>query len=88
MHFHIAYTVNPDQRDAAQKRFMSTGAMPPEGVAMHGRWHCAEGLAGFMIAEAESAVALAKWTQDWTDLLEFEITPVVNDEEMMGVIGS
>ena len=48
---------------------------------MIGRWHSAEELRGFVVAESESAEALFTWTQGWTDKLSFEVTPVVGDEE-------
>jgi len=54
---------------------------------MTGRWHCAEGLRGFLVAESSDAEAIAKWTQSWTDLLSFEVTPVVTDEQLARVIG-
>jgi hypothetical protein len=54
---------------------------------MNGRWHCAQGLRGFIIAEASEAAAIAKWTQDWTDVLSFEVTPVITDDELTRVIG-
>ena len=50
-------------------------------------WHCAEGLRGFLVAESADAEAIAKWTQSWTDLLSFEVTPVVTDEQLARVIG-
>jgi len=40
-----------------------------------------------MLAESSDAVAISKWTQGWTDLLSFEITPVLTDEEVAEVIG-
>lgn len=87
MLFHITYEFSPQEREQAQKRFKETGALPPEGVTMQGRWHSAAGRKGFMIAETADAVALGKWTQSWTDLLSFEITPVLTEEEVGQVIG-
>jgi hypothetical protein len=87
MTFHISYTLSSEQRNNAQKRFMETSATPPSGVTMTGRWHCAQGLKGFLVAEASDAVAIAKWMQEWTDLLSFEVTPVLTDEELARVIG-
>ena len=87
MIFHITYTLSPGQRNDAQKRFKTTGAPPPSGVTMTGRWHCAEGLRGFIVAESSDAEAVAKWTQGWTDLLSFEVTPVVTDGQLARVIG-
>ena len=87
MTFHITYEISPERRNGAQKRFKETGAPPPAGVTMIGRWHCAQGLKGFMVVESTDATAIAKFAQDWSDLLSFEITPVVSDEELAGVIG-
>lgn len=87
MLFHITYEFLPSERDDAQRRFKATGAPPPNSVAMHGRWHSAAGHLGFVVAESSSTVAIARWMQDWTDLLSFEITPVLTDEEITDVIG-
>ena len=87
MIFHITYQLSPERRNDAQKRFKETGAPPPSGVTMAGRWHCAQGLRGFAIAESSDAEAIAKWLQEWTDLISFEVTPVVNDEQLARVIG-
>jgi len=87
MIFHISYAFSPEQRNNAQKRFKETGGLPPSGVTMIGRWHSAQGHKGFVLADSSDAVAIAKWMQEWTDLLSFEVTPVLNDEEVARVIG-
>lgn len=45
------------------------------------------GHVGFVLAESSDAVAIGKWRQSWTDLLSFDITPVLTDEEIAEVIG-
>ena len=64
----------------AEQRFLSTGAPPPAGVSMLGRWHGMSG-GGVMIAETSDAKALFSWLSYWNDLLEFETTPCVEDAE-------
>jgi len=86
MLFHITYEVSPQDRNQVQKRFKETGALPPEGVTMQGRWHSAAGHIGFLVAESSDAVAIAKWMQNWTDLLAFDITPVLTDEEVAEIL--
>jgi Domain of unknown function (DUF3303) len=54
---------------------------------MTGRWHCAQGLKGFLVAEASNGVAIARWMQQWTDVLSFEVTPVVTGGDLAHVIG-
>ncbi len=87
MTFVVHWVFDPENRNQAQDRFKQTGAPPPEGVTMHSRWHAASGLEGWAVCESDDPVALCKWTQDWTDLLDFQVTPVINDEQIAQVIG-
>ena len=57
-------------------------------VKMLGRWHKIAGNQGFVLADSIDAVAIGKWMQEWTDLLLFDVAPVVNDEEVMKVLGA
>ena len=87
MLFCVQWRIMPETRDAAQARFQETGGPPPDGVKMLGRWHFAAGLEGLAICEAESAVALGKWTQQWSDVLKFRISPVNDDQGVITVLG-
>ena len=87
MLFHISYEFSPLERNEAQSRFKETGAPPPGDITMVGRWHSAAGHQGFLIAESSSAVSIGKWMQNWTDIIVFDITPVLTDEEIVEVIG-
>ena len=88
MTFMTIYKISPAQRNAAQQRFKQGGGLPPEGVKMIGRRHKADGSGGFALCETDDVVALAKWTQDWSDLLEFEIFPVLDDKQIAIVLGA
>jgi Domain of unknown function (DUF3303) len=87
MQFMISYVFHPDDRDVVQERFKKTGGAPGEGATLLGRWHAAGGHRGWVLAETSDAVALGRWMQEWTDHLEFEITPVNDDEAVMKVLG-
>ena len=87
MQFVIHFVFAPEHRDAAQARFTETGAPPPQGVKMIGRWHCVQGREGFLLCEANDAAALANWIQQWCDLLTFRVLPVVDDQQMAQIIG-
>ena len=39
MKFMVTFTGEPAEFKAAVSRFLQTGAPPPEGVKMLGRWH-------------------------------------------------
>jgi hypothetical protein len=87
MKFIVHYKVAPEHRDAAQRRFKETGGGPPAGVTMIERYHCAQGLEGFVICESNDAAAMAKWTQSWTDHLRFRILPVIDDQAFAKLLG-
>ena len=88
MRFVITYRFTTETRDAAQKRFLEGGGGPPDGGAtMLQRWHAVGGHSGFVIAESDSVVSVGKWMQEWTDLLTFDITPIMSDEEIQQVLG-
>ena len=83
----VMWKFKPEQRNAAQSRFKETGGLPPEGVEMQGRWHSVEGNRGLCIAKSDDPVAVARWAQAWSDLLTFEIIPVMNDEDFVRMLG-
>ena len=87
MQFHISWTISAENRNAAEARFKETGALPPEGVKLVSRYHDVGRRRGFMIVESDDAGAVAAYLRQWTDLLTFETTPVISDEELTRVIG-
>jgi hypothetical protein len=87
MLFMVSYSLRPDVRDITQNRFKTTGGLPGAGVKMLGRWHAVGGNRGYTLAESSDGIALGKWLQDWTDLLEFDVVPVNTDEDVMQVLG-
>jgi hypothetical protein len=87
MLFMITYAFGPEVRDDVQERFKTTGGLPGPGVTMKGRWHSLNGHSGFILAESQDSVAIGKWIQEWTDLLEFDIAPVNTDQDVMQVLG-
>lgn len=88
MQFMTIWTIKPDHMGSARERFQQTGAPPPEGVKMVGRWHDVAGGRGFNIAETDDATAIAKWCQQWADLLDFEIVPVMTDKQLSEVLAT
>lgn len=87
MNFMVVWTFKPDHSKDAIARFQETGGMPPAGVRMIARWHDVAGGRGFAITETDDPVAASKWCHDWTDLLSFEVIPVLNDEQLGQVLG-
>lgn len=79
MIFVTHWTVSPENLKAAVERFKQTGGAPPKGIRMIGRWHDVTQRRGITVSEADDATAIAAWSYQWSDLLEFETYPVVDD---------
>lgn len=67
-------------------RFLENGAPPPEGVQLLGRWFTASHSKGFMLVETDDPKALFRYVSEWADIMNFEIEPVVTDEEAGSVL--
>ncbi len=84
MKFMVTFTGEPAEFKAAISRFLKTGATPPEGVKMLGRWHGP--YVGWVIAETNDLTKVYEWTTQWSDLLKFTVVPVLEDAEMGQVL--
>ena len=67
-------------------RFLETGGSPPEGVTMHGRWHSLGGDIAFVLASTDDPKGIYKWLAGWGDLIEFDVTPVIEDDEAAPIL--
>jgi len=81
MLFIVSWSISPERRNGAIERFLKTGAVPPAGVTMLGRWHAIGRMTGFAIAEANEFAPLQQWVLEWSDLLTMEVLPALTDEQ-------
>lgn len=81
------YRFPPENRKAVIARFMETGGKPQPGVKLLGRWNDVAGGRGFTVTESDDPVAASKYIQEWSDLMSFEVIPVLTDEQMVKVLG-
>jgi hypothetical protein len=86
MKYMVTFPLSSDNFKERAARFLETGGKPPEGVAMLGRWHGIDMSQGFVLAESDNPRAVYKWISQWADLIEFEIVPVIEDEEAASVL--
>ena len=63
------------------ERFKARGRMLPEGVTYHSSWIEPIGARCFQIMEAPRIDALNLWVARWSDLVDFEIIPVIPSAE-------
>lgn len=81
MLFMTILTWEPDKRNEAVTR--RTQFKYPEGMKRIGEWNDLAGGRVFILSEAEDPKAVLAATFAWDDLGKFEITPVMETDELM-----
>ena len=69
-------------------RFKARGRMLPDGVTYQVSWMEPTGVRCFQIMEAPSLEALNVWVGRWSDLVDFEIIPVMSSAEFWANIST
>ncbi|MHC8354612.1 DUF3303 domain-containing protein [Pseudomonas sp. LB3P81] len=82
MLFMVRWSISPENRNTAIKRFLETKGAPPSGVKLLGRWHAVGGSTGFGIAETDDVVQIQKWVLQWNDLMSMEVHAALTDEQV------
>ena len=86
MIFRMDYSIPVENVSKAQEGF-ATMEENWDGLKLIGRWHEA-GSRGFMVVEADDSLSLGKITNQWVDLCEINIEPLMTDEEVCQVLSA
>ena len=78
----VTWQVPPHARNEAIRRFGTDARNAPDGLKVLGRWHTASIDAGYVVVETDDPKHIANWLLQWSDLLPYEVRPVVTDEEL------
>ena len=86
MLFMVIERYGPGKAVEVYRRFRDRGRMAPDGVRYIASWVDLDFRRCFQVMEAESEATLKAWTDNWADLVEFEVVPVRTSEEAARVI--
>ena len=86
MHFMLTYRFEPEHRNQAIARFKVTAGRTPKGVQLLGRWTTADLSGGFALLQSYDIKALVEFTLEWSDLMELEIVPLIEDAQLNEVL--
>jgi hypothetical protein len=67
---------------AIYKRCREQGRMMPEGLKYISSWIDSEFKTCWQLMETDNAELFQDWTEEWKDLMEFEIIPVRTSAEV------
>ena len=76
MLFMVIEHFRPGKAPEVYRRFRDRGRMTPEGVRYVSSWVDFEFRRCFQVMEANSEALLKEWTDNWNDLVDFEIVPI------------
>jgi hypothetical protein len=77
MLFMVIETFRNQDARAVYRRFRDHGRMLPDGVTFVGSWVAADLGRCFQLMQADDVTLLQRWVAEWSDLIAFEIVPVV-----------
>jgi hypothetical protein len=63
------------------RRFRDCGRLAPEGVQYISSWVDEKLERCFQIMEAAERVLLDRWIENWSDIVDFEVFPVLSSKE-------
>lgn len=88
MKFMLTFTLTPEKTKCQEAiaRFLKTGGQPPKGVKLLGRWTRADFSGGYDLVESDDVAALTEFALQWSDLMELQISPVVEDQQLSDVL--
>ena len=81
MQFFVIERFRKQDGKAIYGRFRQRGRMTPEGLTFLDSWVTADLDRCFMPMECDDVGLIQRWVAEWSDLVEFEILPVVRGAE-------
>lgn len=88
MKFMISWKIAPGHHKPAGEAFLRAGAPMPKGLTLIGRWHAPGSANGWAVVEGQEPAGLAQHAAEWGNLLELQITPVIEDADAAKALAS
>ena len=80
MTFLMHWSFKTGYHEIAAKKFIATGAPFPECKSWK-RFHGPGSLKGWILVEADNADACYEHAAEWAEIMDWEVTPVLTDEQ-------
>ena len=88
MLFMCIETFKNQDAKAVYRRFRDKGRQMPDGLAFVGSWVTADLDRCFQLMECDEVTLLQQWIVQWSDLIHFEILPVVAGKDVAAALAS
>ena len=81
MKFMVVETFRNQDAKAIYRRLREKGRMMPDGLKVVSSWVAADLGRCFQLMETDEITLLQRWITSWSDLMAFEIVPVVEGKD-------
>lgn len=81
MHYMVIEKFKPGKIKEVYKRFDEKGRLMPDGLVFLDSWITEDVTKCYQIMETYDVAKLQEWTNNWSDLVEFEIIPVITSRQ-------
>ena len=88
MLFMVIETFRHQDGKSIYRRFRDKGRMMPDGLTFVGSWVSADLRRCFQLMESADVTLLQRWVTEWSDLIDFEIVPVVPGKDTGAALSS
>lgn len=88
MQFMVIETFKAGGAKAAYRRFRDRGRLMPEGLEYIGSWVQADLCRVFQLMACDDATLLQRWVARWSDIIDFEIVPVVPSADTVAAMAA
>ena len=88
MLFMVIETFRNHDAKAIYRRLRDHGRQMPDGLSFVGSWVQADMGRCFQLMESDDVTLLQRWVVAWSDLIEFEIVPVVTGKDTGAALAS
>jgi hypothetical protein len=87
MQFMVIERFRNQDAKAIYRRLRERGRMMPEGLYFVSSWVAADLGRCFQLMEADDVSLFQRWIAGWSDLIEFEVVPVVPGAKTAEALG-
>jgi len=70
------------------RRLSEKGRMMPEGLTFVNSWVTADLSCCFQLMECDDVSLFQRWVAEWSDLMQFEIVPVIPGKETSAALAN
>jgi len=88
MLFMVIETFRNQDAKSVYRRFREKGRMMPDGLTFVQSFVSADFDRCFQLMECDDVTLLQRWVAAWSDLIEFEIVPVVAGKDTASVLAA